>query len=71
MSIVRRMKHRWHMIFNHGAEINRRVMIENYLLRCSQGKKPPPTPEVCKWLALRLGTPKERWGDYLKNHPEE
>ena len=65
-----RIKARWRLLRNHGAELNRRVDVENFLLRAAQGKEPLPDRETCRWLALRLGTPKEAWGPYLKNHPE-
>ena len=50
-------------------QLNRRVGIESYLLQCYEGKKPLPNKEVCRWLALRLGTPQEHWDDWLKGKP--
>ncbi|HZR35164.1 MAG TPA: hypothetical protein VFA75_07295 [Nevskia sp.] len=48
------------------AEINRRAEIEQYLLDCARGKHSLPDSEVCRRLALRLGTPKENWSEVLK-----
>ncbi|UNY40545.1 hypothetical protein KLER11_gp41 [Pararheinheimera phage vB_PsoM_KLER1-1] len=51
-----------------GKMLNRRVEIENHLLQCYQGSMPLPSQQDCKVLALRLGTPKEYWGDYIKQY---
>jgi len=53
---------------NTGKALNRRVDIENHLLQCYQGVMPLPNQQDCKVLALRLGTPKEYWSDYLKSY---
>lgn len=66
-----RLKYRWLIIRNSGAELNRRVDVENWLLNCSVGKQPLPDAKTCRWLALRLGTPKEFWSDALKGAPQD
>jgi len=48
--------------------LNQRVDVENLLINVARGDHPPLTPEDCKVLALRLGTPRVHWSDYLKNH---
>jgi len=48
--------------------LNRRVSIENHLALAYQGKLRLPTKEDCKVLALRLGTPRKYWNDYLVNY---
>ena len=53
---------------NTGKSLNRRADIENHLLQCYQGVMPLPNQQDCKVLALRLGTPKEYWSDYLKSY---
>lgn len=45
-------------------DLNRRVDIENELFEISKGRKPIPTHEECKIMALKLGTPKEYWPKY-------
>ena len=54
------------MLCRHGAELNRRVEVENELFMMATGKKPLPDAEMCRKLALRLGTPKENWPESLK-----
>lgn len=49
--------------------LERRVEVETYLFMCAHGKKPLPDANVCQWLAMRLGTPKRYWSDYLKRGP--
>ena len=48
--------------------INRSVDIENRLINIYVGKQPLPTRKDCLIMALRLGTPREYWGDVVKNH---
>lgn len=64
-----RLKYRWLMLRHHGEELNRRTGIEQWLLACAAGKKPLPDANTCRWLALRLGTPKDYWGEYLRVPP--
>lgn len=66
-----RLKYRWRILRNSGAELNRRAAVEQWLLDCADGKKPLPGRATCRWLALRLGTPKELWSDFLKAPPSE
>ena len=66
MSLIVRLIFRWRMIFSHGTELNRRVEVENELFMMATGKKPLPNAEMCRKLALRLGTPKESWPESLK-----
>lgn len=49
-----------HRLINQSAEIEQR------LLDMSAGKRPLPTKEECRFLALALGTPKSYWSDKLK-----
>lgn len=54
-------KQRLRLILNHSQELNRRVEIENQLLRMANGKEPLPSKSECKIMALKLGTPKKYW----------
>jgi hypothetical protein len=63
---LQRLNARWRMLRRHNAELNRRVEIENVLAMMAQGKRPLPTREQCRIMALRLGTPKELWGEDWK-----
>lgn len=38
-------------------DFDRRVFVENRLLNAATGKEPPPTPEECRTLAMKLGVP--------------
>lgn len=38
--------------------LNRRVDVENVLFNVAAGKRPMLTPEECRALALKLGTPR-------------
>lgn len=53
---------------NTAKMLNRRVDIENHLLQIYQGSMPILSRQDCKVLALRLGTPKEYWSDYLEQY---
>jgi hypothetical protein len=53
---------------NTAKMLGRRVDIENHLLQIYQGTMPMLSRQDCKVLALRLGTPKEYWGDYIKQY---
>jgi NCAIR mutase (PurE)-related protein len=48
--------------------INRRGIIEQHLFMIAAGKSPLPTAEDCKVMALKLGTPRSQWGDFLNNY---
>lgn len=39
--------------------LNRRVSVEQELFDCAAGKRPLPTAEQCREMALRLGVPDE------------
>jgi hypothetical protein len=52
-----RLYFRWRVHRNVGAEINRRVEVENILLSVYAGKRPMLTREECRDLAYKLGTP--------------
>lgn len=43
----------------HPADLNRRAEVEQRLLDAASGKKPIPTAEECRALALQLGVPAE------------
>ena len=51
----------WRLLKGNGEELNKRVEIENDLLLISKGKKPLPTKDGCRIMALKLGTPKQYW----------
>lgn len=53
---------------NTAKMLNRRVDIETHLLQVYQGTMPIPSRQDCKVLALRLGTPEQYWGDYVKQY---
>lgn len=57
-----RLKYRWLIVRDSGAELNRRVAVEQILLDCATGKRPLPDAAQCRELALRLGVP----GDFGK-----
>lgn len=42
-------------------QINRRAGIECELLDIANGKRPLPSREDCRVMALKLGTPREYW----------
>lgn len=69
--IITRAKYRLLFLFQHHKELNRRAQVEQWLFQCAAGKKPLPDENTCKWLALRLGTPKEDWAEYLQNPPSK
>lgn len=52
-----RMEARWRLIRNHGDELNRRVEVEQVLFNMAAGKRPLPTQDECRALAIKLGTP--------------
>lgn len=66
-----RLKARWRIVRSSGEQLNRRVEIENHLLGCAVGDKPLPDAATCKWLAMRLGTPKSDWRDYHRTPPAQ
>lgn len=59
--LLMRLRYRWLFIRNHGAELNRRVDVENVLARVGAGKRGPLSADECRVLALKLGTPREHW----------
>lgn len=61
LGFLTRLKYRWLFIRDHGAELNRRVEIENQLAQMGAGNKPLPDKDQCRILALKLGTPKKYW----------
>lgn len=52
---------RWYYVArtfrNYGADLNRRVDVENTLLAVASGKRGPLTPAECWALAMKLGVP--------------
>ena len=42
---------------NFSAELNRRVGVENELLMMAAGRKPLPSAEKCREMAMKLGVP--------------
>lgn len=42
-----------------GGFLNRRVVVEQELFDCASGKRPLPTAEQCREMALRLDVPDE------------
>ena len=40
-------------------DLNRRSRVEAHLFDCAAGKRPLPTPDDCRRLALDLGVPEE------------
>ena len=54
-----RIAARWRIWRNSGDVLRRRVAVEQFLFDCASGKRRPPTPEECRTLALKLGTPSE------------
>lgn len=52
-----RLRARWRIVINHGDELNRRVEIENVLLKVAAGKRPALSQDECRQLAYRLGVP--------------
>lgn len=55
-----RMEARWRLLIHHGEELNRRVEVEQVLFNMAAGKRPLPTQEECRQLAIKLGTPKAK-----------
>lgn len=60
-------QYRWQIVRNSGAELNRRVTVEAYLLDCAAGKRPLPDASKCRELALKLGVPGD-FGRRAANH---
>lgn len=63
--------YRWKYILkrwldNHKS-LNRRVAIENQLFKYVAANA-RPTPEDCRIMALRLGTPKDMWSERVREH---
>ncbi len=62
-NLVRRFR-RWKYLLltfrDYTSRLNRCVDVENVLLACAAGKRPPPTPDECRALALKLGVPDKR-----------
>ena len=56
---LRRFKALCRMWKNYGADMNRRVTVENRLWAAAAGSKPPPTADECRELAIKLGVPDE------------
>ncbi|AUN95415.1 hypothetical protein [Pseudazoarcus pumilus] len=54
-----RQRYRWQIVRHSGAELNRRVTVEAYLLDCAAGKRPLPDASKCRELALNLGVPSD------------
>lgn len=69
MSFFTRWRNRLALWRDQPAELNKRAQIESFLLECAAGKRPLPDAATCRWLALRLGTPKAYWSDALKQPP--
>jgi len=57
MAWWQRIRARWWIIRHHGDSINRRVEVENYLLKAYKGQKPLPDKAMCRELAVKLGVP--------------
>jgi hypothetical protein len=57
MKILGRLRMRWYLIRHHGDSLNRRVEVEDKLLKMAAGKLPLPTRDQCRKMALRLGVP--------------
>ncbi len=49
-------------------QIDRRCTIENKLFAVAEGRHPPLTKEDCRVMAIRLGSPKNYWSDYIRNY---
>ena len=63
LKILHRIAQRIRYTLHQGQELNRRVEIENYLIRIANGDAPLPTRDDCRILAFKLGVPKEHWRD--------
>lgn len=48
--------------------LQRRGEIEQILFDVATGKLPPPSPQDCRVLALKLGTDKADWPEQIANH---
>ena len=66
IELLKRLQARKRLIFNHGAELNRRVEIESKLMSIACGKSKTPSREECRIFSLKLGTPKENWSKKWK-----
>lgn len=58
-----RLQARWRLIRYHGDELNRRVVVENELLKVASGKRPMLTKDECRDLAYKLGIPTRERGE--------
>lgn len=56
---LRRLRYRIAKFRSFGAEINRRAAVEAELFDMASGKKPLPTADDCRRLAIKLGVPDE------------
>lgn len=54
---LKQLRNRWWLIRHHGDALNRRVKVENYLLKAAAGKEPLPDAAKCRELAYELGIP--------------
>lgn len=68
-ALLGRWRARWRLARDRGAELNKRVEVESWLLAASAGDRPLPDAETCRWLALRLGVPRRDWTDYHRYPP--
>lgn len=57
-----RLRARLWIIMHHNDSLTRRVVVENYLLKASDGRKPLPDADKCRELAIKLGVPTD-WGE--------
>ena len=71
MKALKNLKQRLRLIKNTEDFLARRVMVENYLINCSKGSKPPIEGEVARQLALHLGAPSDVGYRSLKQRLEE
>ena len=56
---LRRLRYRIAKFRSFGAEINRRAAVEAELFDMASGKKPLPSADDCRRLAIKLGVPDE------------
>jgi hypothetical protein len=61
MNILHRIKYRILTYRDTARSLNRKVVVESYLLNCASGRKPLPNQETCRRLALYLGTHDTPW----------
>lgn len=54
-----RLKYRWKFAANSAYELNKRVEVEQTLLRVAAGKRPLLSKEECSKLAYKLGVTRD------------